>query len=337
MAVKYAVANGNWNAGATWNGGSVPTIDDDVELNGHTITVTTNIVAKTVKNENGGYITCNATTLSVSIGTVIQMSATTSIIRFELSGNPSNFVFSCNIEQQVNKPVISVVARAGVNHSVLINGNITLQPYNYLYELTASNIFFYLAINGNVTSVSDYAYLQGLAYNTRIPKLTINGLCQNVSPRVNVDTFDMNGRLEVAVGEIVCTNFNINGSIAYKSTNNTIGVRYTTLNILNPETFTWKDVTEPRSNPFIIVTNADMNNHQQYPPENEVKQGTEYVWGEKVGTYTPDYPPESVVLKDYEYGDSDDRKTGTMENEVIVEVDNTNTINVYPYKRRNNG
>ena len=78
-----------------------------------------------------------------------------------------------------------------------------------------------------------------------------------------------------------------------------------------------------------------MNNRQQYPPEDEVKEGTEYVWGEKVGTYTPNYPPESVVLKDYEYGDSDDRKTGTMENEITVT--NTNTINVYPYKRRNNG
>ena len=274
MAVKWAVANGNWSAGATWNDGVVPTINDDVELNGHALTVTGNIVAKTLKNENGGDIDCNATTLSVTIGTILQMSTVTSILHLSFSGFPSNFYFSSNIEQQVNKEVISVAARSGYTHSLLINGNITLQPHNYLYELTAGNISFYLAINGNVTSVSDYAYLQGLAYNTQIPKLTINGLCKNVRPRVNVGTFDMNGRLDVAEGEIVCTNFNINGSITYVSTNNTMGVRFTTLNILNPDTFTWKDVTEPRSNPFIILTDAEMNNRQQYPPENEVKQGT---------------------------------------------------------------
>ena len=330
MAVKWAVANGNWSAGATWNDGVVPTINDDVELNGHAIPVTGNIVAKTLKNENGGYITCNATTLSVTIGTILQMSTVTSILYLEFSGSPSNFYFSCNIEQQVAKPVISVAARAGHTHHLLINGDVTLQPYGYFFNLTASNITLSWVINGNIGAVEDYAYLQGVAYSTQIPQLIINGLCRNIFPRVNVATFNMNGRLDVAASEIVCTNFNINGSITYKSTNNTMGVRYTTLNILNPDTFTWKDVTEPRSNPFIILTDAEMNNRQQYPPENEVKEGTEYVWGEKVGTYQA--PPESVVLKGFVYDNGD--KVGTLENEVIV--DNRNTINVYPYKKRCN-
>lgn len=331
MAVKWAVANGDWNAGATWNDGTIPTANDDVELNGHSISVRGNIVAKTLKNENGGYIGCNATTLSVAIGTILQMSTTTSILSLAFSGSPSHFYFSCNIEQQVAKPVISVAARSGYTHTLLINGYITLQPYGYFFDLTASDITLSWVINGNIGAVEDYAYLQGLAYNTQIPKLTINGLCQNVSPRVTVNTFDMNGRLDVAGGVIGCTTLNINGSITYKSTNNTIGVRYTTLNILNPDTFTWKDISEPRTNPFIIVTDADMNNRQQYPPENEVKEGTEYVWGEKVGTYQA--PPESVVLKGYRY--DNDEKEGTLENEVTV--DSTNTINIYPYKRRNNG
>ena len=110
------------------------------------------------------------------------------------------------------------------------------------------------------------------------------------------------------------TTFTIGGSIYYVGSNNKLGVTYTNITILNPSTFTWKDISEPRSNPFIILTDAEMNNRQQYPAENKVKEGTEYVWGEKVGTYQA--PPESVVLKGYRY--DNDEKEGTLENENIV-------------------
>jgi hypothetical protein len=39
MANVYAVANGNWSAGATWNTGSVPTSADDVFANNFTVNV----------------------------------------------------------------------------------------------------------------------------------------------------------------------------------------------------------------------------------------------------------------------------------------------------------
>ncbi|MBQ3990233.1 MAG: hypothetical protein II630_05275, partial [Bacteroidales bacterium] len=122
----------------------------------------------------------------------------------------------------------------------------------------------------------------------------------------------MNGNLTANGGGFYGKIGTINGIITYSGA--TTGFAFGNYTIQNPDTFTWKDVTEPRSNPFIILTDAEMNNRQQYPAENEVKEGTEYVWGEKVGTYQA--PPESVVLKDFVYDNGD--KVGTLENQNIV-------------------
>ena len=108
----------------------------------------------------------------------------------------------------------------------------------------------------------------------------------------------------------------INGNIEYESTSlmNT-GVMATGINVVNPQTFTWHNISENKPNNAItILTSADLLNRQQYPPEDEVKEGTEYVWGEKVGTYQQ--PPESVVLKGFRY--DNDEKEGTLENQNIV-------------------
>ena len=60
------------------------------------------------------------------------------------------------------------------------------------------------------------------------------------------------------------------------------------MNILNPDSFTWKDITQPqRVNPFVIVTDFELNNRQQYPAENDVKKDVEYAFGNLAGTLDP--------------------------------------------------
>ena len=74
MAVKYAVASGNWSSGATWNGGTVPTSADDVYANTFTVTIDGTFTVLTIRNTsgtgivaggqfiyaNGGDLTCTA-------------------------------------------------------------------------------------------------------------------------------------------------------------------------------------------------------------------------------------------------------------------------------------
>lgn len=51
MATKWAVGNGNYSAGATWNGGTVPEATDDVYADGKTVTIDINIIANSIRTE----------------------------------------------------------------------------------------------------------------------------------------------------------------------------------------------------------------------------------------------------------------------------------------------
>jgi hypothetical protein len=79
MAVRYAVANGNWSNTATWNGGtSLPTSADDVFSNNFIVTIDGPFTVLTIRNAsnaspviaaggqfrfaNGGNLTCTAST-----------------------------------------------------------------------------------------------------------------------------------------------------------------------------------------------------------------------------------------------------------------------------------
>jgi hypothetical protein len=352
MAVKYAVANGNWNAGTTWNDGTIPQSDDDVYANGYTITINISTLVvgsiNTIVNEEYGI--AQGGTFTCSIPTNILTSRTCDL-RF-VSGNVSiNYTGNTNKNCYFTAPLIKSYSNGLVGHpngngtGWIITANIEISNTNESLGYAGSGISRHiLIINGNIMSTNGFFYSYFSTSNTGGWTIMINGNMyggHEGSLNQGLSYVEINGHKHYCMNEgdkFLQGGMTISGSVTYESNNGSVGLDLSSTNILNHDTFTLKDVTQPqRVNPFIIVTDAEMNNRQQYPPEDEVKQGTEYVWGEKVGTYNPDYPPESVVLKDYEYGDSDDRKTGTMENEVIVEVDNTNTINVFPHNRRNNG
>jgi hypothetical protein len=76
MAIRYAVANGNWSDTATWDGGTLPTSADDVYANNFTVTINGTFTVLTIRTTanttpsivagggftfaNGGDLTCTA-------------------------------------------------------------------------------------------------------------------------------------------------------------------------------------------------------------------------------------------------------------------------------------
>ena len=60
MALITSAASGNFNAGATWTGGVVPTVGDEARAStGHTITITANATCDEVSNAGTGIFTLN--------------------------------------------------------------------------------------------------------------------------------------------------------------------------------------------------------------------------------------------------------------------------------------
>lgn len=108
MANVYAIANGNWSAGATWNTGVVPTSADDVFTNNFTVNMDVNatvislrntasspIVAGGSFNFNTAGVTVSATSTSAALSAgatnLITVTATTGTVTLSLGSAVTGF------------------------------------------------------------------------------------------------------------------------------------------------------------------------------------------------------------------------------------------------------
>ena len=313
MAVKWAVANGNWSAGTTWNDGVVPTNGDYVYLDGYTITVDASFTIGngTISNGTNPVTSLSGGSLGISDQKTYYITANFECYQTMLIASVAGGRFIIGNIKTYNGA--SFFSQNSINTvDITITGNVVANG-GFLFNRSASATAAINAIiNGNV-ELTNCTVFNG-RYNG-IKTLTVNGNLYLTSGGISsadtvlLDICTINGNLSNVYGRTIkATTITITGNIEYASNTGGMGVFASTLNVGNSATFTWKDVSNPRTNPFVMLTDAEMNNRQQYPSEDEVKQGVEYVWGEKVGTYQQ--PPESVVLNGYVYDNGD--KTGSM-------------------------
>ena len=328
MANKWAVQNGNWSDGSTWNDGVVPTADDDVWLNGKTVTVAADIYALSVRNlENqelsvvdGGHInatnnvTINAN-LFINNESMIQYSYRTitvqgdsyvygnaSILYTAASGSPSSFYYNGNIHSYYNGHNFLFYYGYGT-----INGNIDA-PNAYLINFMRGGDFH---INGNIS------ILELLTTFYSVSNIYITGVLKLFSCDYQLPTnLYITGTIEI-VSKLYVDTLNIDGVIKYSGIGDTFGLSQT-------------------KNIKIIHSNIELINltkgSPDYPAESDVKLGVKYGYDNYEGQYTAvaDYPQEATVLKDVEYDNGN--KVGTLEvialSGATATADNISVVNL---------
>jgi hypothetical protein len=153
MAVRYAVATGNWSSTSTWDGGTLPTSADDVYANNFTVTIDQDVTVLSIRNTaqspavaGGGFVLSGTFTVSATGGGFI-----TGATRL-LTYTGSNCVLNGNITGSGTTAIVTVYHDS--TGLLTINGIITLpstSPDNTFVIQTNSTGG--LNINGDITKL----------------------------------------------------------------------------------------------------------------------------------------------------------------------------------------
>lgn len=211
MAVKYAVANGNWSAGATWNGGTIPVTGDDVYSNNFRVTInvatvdaaflTNASLASPVINSGGGFTTSVNCTISANVVWGSASNVVANKLLIISTGNTVNMTGTITngpvtATSATTAPIVEVLAGATLNY----NGGALVNT-----GTVASNGFYFIINNGTTNINADITNYNG--YNINAPFMIINNN--------NVQTLTITGNL---------TNRNSAGGMILQGINNTINI-----------------------------------------------------------------------------------------------------------------
>ncbi len=184
MALRYAVATGNWSNTATWDGGTLPTAADDVFSNNFTVTIDGTFTVLSIRNTlnaalptilaggqfrfaNGGNLTCTAAqaifvgsttpTLEMTLaspntatfnGSVLTLASATNYIAIRHSSTGTlNLNGNYSIDTGLVRTIISVTSTGILN----IVGDISSTASNNNVNTLLMNTVGTINITGNVT------------------------------------------------------------------------------------------------------------------------------------------------------------------------------------------
>jgi hypothetical protein len=152
MALRYAVATGNWSNTATWDGGTLPTSADDVYANNFTVTIDQNVTVLSLRNTAGApavaggiFILTNGITVNATGTGLVNNSGLTTLIDFQLNSPNSATINSTNMSGAGGNPATAnaIVRLSGtgtltVNSNWLVNNTVICISGNGTFNLNGS-------------------------------------------------------------------------------------------------------------------------------------------------------------------------------------------------------
>ena len=179
MALRYAVANGNWSNTATWDGGTLPTSADDVFANNFIVTIDGTFTVLTIRNTsngspvitaggqfrfaNGGNLTCTAST-------GIIMGSLTSPLEMTLD-RPNTATFNGSILTMANVGSYIVIRHSGTG-TLNCNGNYNMNGTTTARSTISLTSVGTLNIVGNLSSSASGGTFVNVIFSA--PEATIN-------------------------------------------------------------------------------------------------------------------------------------------------------------------
>ena len=214
MALIVSAATGNFNAGATWVGGVVPTIGDEARAStGHTISITANASCSEISNAGtGGYILNSGVTLTAN---VTNKSTTPNINCLSFSAaSPATATIVGNVTGGVasnGSPLAgSGAILNGSTGTLFVQGNI-VGGSNTQSMGAYNNSTGAISINGNVTGGTGSNSFG--TYNASTGAISISGNVAGGSGTIST------GAMNTAAGT-----YSITGNVSGGSVSNALGV-----------------------------------------------------------------------------------------------------------------
>jgi hypothetical protein len=212
MAVRWAIANGNWSNSAIWNGGlGLPTAADDVAANGFTVIIDQNITVLSLRTlttgsaaSGGGFVINDNYTINADVN-----SGTTNCLTFNSGSN--GFTLNGNLDT-INNTANIVTLTVNGTGPININGDIKRTTGGSGRSLLTVNSSPTITITGNVTPTGAATTQETIVLNAAGVTLNING---------PVSVAAVNNVPIIRVNNITC-NININGNISTNFTTNPV-------------------------------------------------------------------------------------------------------------------
>ena len=215
MALRYAVATGNWSNTATWDGGTLPTAADDVFSNNFTVTIDGTFTVLSIRNTlnaaspviaaGGQFRYANGSNLTCTAAQAIFVGATTSTLEMTLaSGNTATF----------NGSVLTITGTANYN-AIKLSGTGTLNlngNYNINTGATVTQVI-YVTANGILNIVGDLSSSNTTATNAanalRVDSISTINVTGNVTTNATPNGFNNVSPISITAA---CT-LNITGNV----------------------------------------------------------------------------------------------------------------------------